>query len=63
MYATFDRLNREGLTILLAEQSIEMALAAANYAYVLQVGRNALSGPAHKLADDPQVQRTYLGIG
>lgn len=63
MYATFDHLNREGLTILLAEQSVEMALAAANYAYVLQVGRNALSGPAHKLADDPQVQRTYLGMG
>jgi branched-chain amino acid transport system ATP-binding protein len=63
MYDTFDRLNREGLTILLAEQSIEMALAAANYAYVLQVGRNALSGPAHQLAHDPQVQRTYLGVG
>jgi branched-chain amino acid transport system ATP-binding protein len=63
MYDTFGRLHREGLTILLAEQSIEMALEAADYAYVLQVGRSVLSGPARQIARDPEVQRIYLGVG
>jgi len=61
MYDTFGRLHKEGLTILLAEQSIELALEVANYATVLQVGRSVLSGTAADLADDPQVQRAYLG--
>ena len=59
MYDTFKQLHAEGLTILLAEQSVELALEIAEYAYVLQVGRNALSGPARELAADPNV---YLGL-
>jgi branched-chain amino acid transport system ATP-binding protein len=63
MYDTLARLHREGLTLLLAEQSIDMALAVADYAYVLQVGKSVLSGPAEKIARDPEVQRIYLGVG
>jgi branched-chain amino acid transport system ATP-binding protein len=63
MYETFARLHREGLTILLAEQSIELALEVSDFATVLQVGRNVLSGTASSLANDPQVQRAYLGAG
>jgi branched-chain amino acid transport system ATP-binding protein len=62
MYDTLARLHREGLTILLAEQAIEMALEVADHAYVLQVGRSVLSGPARQIADDPEVQRIYLGV-
>jgi branched-chain amino acid transport system ATP-binding protein len=62
MYETLARLHREGLTILLAEQAIEMALEVADHAYVLQVGRSVLSGPARQIADDPEVQRIYLGV-
>ena len=62
MYDTFKQLHTEGLTILLAEQSVELALEIADHAYVLQVGRNALSGPARELAADPNVQRVYLGL-
>jgi len=61
MYETFGRLHREGLTILLAEQSIELALEVSDFATVLQVGRSVLSGTAAALADDPQVQKAYLG--
>ena len=39
MYETFGRLHREGLTILLAEQSIELALEVSDFATVLQVGQ------------------------
>ena len=60
---TFGRLHREGLTILLAEQSIELALEVSDFATVLQVGKSVLSGTAAALAQDPQVQRAYLGTG
>jgi branched-chain amino acid transport system ATP-binding protein len=63
LYDTLSRLHAEGLTLLLAEQSIEMALEVADHAYVLQVGRSVLSGPARQIADDPEVQRIYLGLG
>jgi branched-chain amino acid transport system ATP-binding protein len=63
MYETFGRLHSEGLTILLAEQSIELALEVSDFATVLQVGRSVLSGTAASLAEDPQVQRAYLGGG
>jgi len=61
MYETFTRLHREGLTILLAEQSIELALEVSDFATVLQVGKSVLSGTAAALAQDPQVQHAYLG--
>jgi branched-chain amino acid transport system ATP-binding protein len=62
MYETFLRLHKEGLTILLAEQSVDLALEVADRAYVLQVGRSVLSGRASELANNPDVQRIYLGI-
>jgi branched-chain amino acid transport system ATP-binding protein len=61
MYETFGRLHSAGLTILLAEQSIELALEVADFATVLQVGKSVLSGTAAALAQDPQVQHAYLG--
>jgi branched-chain amino acid transport system ATP-binding protein len=63
MYETFLRLHKEGLTVLLAEQSVDLALEVASYAYVLQVGRSVLSGPAREMLNNPDVQRIYLGVG
>jgi branched-chain amino acid transport system ATP-binding protein len=63
MYETFARLHGEGLTILLAEQSVELALEVSDFATVLQVGRSVLTGTAAALAVDPQVQHAYLGTG
>jgi branched-chain amino acid transport system ATP-binding protein len=62
MYATLERLRNEGLTLLLAEQAVELALEVADYAYVLQTGRTVLQGKAADLADDRDVQRIYLGL-
>jgi branched-chain amino acid transport system ATP-binding protein len=62
LYETLHRLRREGLTLLLAEQSVPLALEIADYAYVLQTGRTVLEGPTEQLENDPQVQRIYLGI-
>jgi branched-chain amino acid transport system ATP-binding protein len=63
MYETFLGLHKEGLTVLLAEQSVDLALEVASYAYVLQVGRSVLRGPARELLNNPDVQRIYLGVG
>jgi branched-chain amino acid transport system ATP-binding protein len=62
LYETLAKLHREGLTLLLAEQSIPLALRMADYAYVLQTGRIALEGLANELERNEQVRQIYLGI-
>ena len=62
LYETLHRLHQEGLTLLLAEQSIPLALEIADYAYVLQTGRTVLEGKAADLENDEQVQEIYLGV-
>jgi branched-chain amino acid transport system ATP-binding protein len=62
VYETLGRLHKDGLTVLLAEQSVELALEVSDRAYVLQVGRTVMSGPSSELADNPEVQRVYLGV-
>ncbi len=53
---------KEGLTLLLAEQTVPLALDIADYGYVLQTGRTVLEGAARELEADKQVQKIYLGI-
>ena len=62
LYETLVRLRQSGLTLLLAEQSVELALEVSDYAYVLQTGRTILEGPSDRLAENPDVQRIYLGL-
>jgi len=57
MYDAFAALHKDGQTILLAEQSVDLALEAAQHAYVLQVGRTVLQGPAQEMAHNPDVQK------
>ena len=62
LYETLAQLHKNGLTLLLAEQSVELALEISQHAYVLQTGKTVLDGPAAALAQDPEVQRIYLGL-
>lgn len=62
MYDAFAALHKDGQTILLAEQSVDLALEAAQHAYVLQVGRTVLQGPAQEMMHNPEVQKVYLGV-
>jgi branched-chain amino acid transport system ATP-binding protein len=55
------RLQREGLTILLVEQNVGVALRAASTALVLRDGQVALEGRTEELVDNPDVVRAYLG--
>ncbi|HEV7133796.1 MAG TPA: ABC transporter ATP-binding protein [Gaiellaceae bacterium] len=54
-------LNDEGLTVLVVEQNAHIALQLAQTAYVLEVGRVALSGPSAELREHESVRRSYLG--
>lgn len=55
-------LNGLGKTILLVEQNASRALEIAHRAYVLEVGRITLSGPAMELQENEHVRRAYLGM-
>nr|WP_255595294.1 ABC transporter ATP-binding protein [Achromobacter sp. ACM05] len=56
------RLNREqGITILLVEQNVKLALSVSSHAYILENGEIALDGESAALASDEGVQRAYLG--
>jgi branched-chain amino acid transport system ATP-binding protein len=62
MFALIQRINREGLAILLVEQNVVQSLAIAHRGYVLENGVIALAGAAAELADNPGLKRSYLGV-
>jgi branched-chain amino acid transport system ATP-binding protein len=54
-------INRQGTSIFMVEQNANMALAIADYGYVLQTGEVVLHGTAKSLRDNEMVQQAYLG--
>ncbi len=54
-------INRQGTSVLLVEQNATMALRVADAAFVLDVGKVSLSGPADELSRSDEVQKLYLG--
>jgi branched-chain amino acid transport system ATP-binding protein len=56
------RLKREGLTILLAEQGVEFSLSLADRVYVLEKGAVRHSGPAAQLREDVQLRNALLAL-
>lgn len=55
------RICREGMTLLLVEQNVRMALLLSNYAYVIRDGVVHIEGPSEKLIGDDNVRLSYLG--
>ncbi len=60
-FEIIQKINDEGVTILLVEQNAQMALSIADRGYVLETGTVALSGDADDLMENPEVQAAYLG--
>jgi len=54
-------LRRRGLSMLLVEQNVNLALGLSDHAYLLETGRLALSGPSKELRKHEAVRRSYLG--
>jgi branched-chain amino acid transport system ATP-binding protein len=51
-----------GLTILLVEQNVHLALALSDYTYVIAEGRPVVAGPSAEVAGMPQIRQAYLGL-
>ncbi len=62
LFEVLRKLKDEGLTMLLVEQNVHMALAVSDYAFVLSEGRTTLEGEAGALARNAEVRKAYLGI-
>jgi branched-chain amino acid transport system ATP-binding protein len=56
-------LKATGVSILLVEQNARAALQVADYAYVMELGEITAKGPASRLAADPRIVESYLGLG
>jgi branched-chain amino acid transport system ATP-binding protein len=62
LFQLIDRLNRDGLSILLVEQNTHMALQSAHRGYVLELGDTVLQGTPAQLAEEEQkLEAAYLG--
>ena len=61
-YRAFGVLRGEGLTIVVAEQQVPLALRLVDRGYVIQDGRIAMDGTAAELRNNAEVRRAYLGI-
>jgi branched-chain amino acid transport system ATP-binding protein len=62
LFEILQRLKDSGLTMLLVEQNIQMALAVSEYAYVLSEGRVEIEGEAAQVRQMEQVREAYLGV-
>ncbi|RVD66650.1 MULTISPECIES: ABC transporter ATP-binding protein [Mesorhizobium] len=61
IFSALAELKRQGMTMLLVEQNITLALDLADRAYVLRTGQVALSGRSAELRDSERVAQAYLG--
>jgi branched-chain amino acid transport system ATP-binding protein len=62
LFQILQKLKEQGLTLLLVEQNVQMALAVSDYGYVLSHGKVELQGPSQELAHNEHVRSAYLGL-
>jgi len=62
VFETIQKINGEGVTILLVEQNVNLALAISNRGYVMETGRIVISGSGKELLADDHVKTAYLGF-
>jgi branched-chain amino acid transport system ATP-binding protein len=62
LFKILGKINREDkVTILVVEQNAQLALELADQAYVIETGRIVMAGPAKEVANNEDVQKSYLG--
>jgi branched-chain amino acid transport system ATP-binding protein len=62
LFESLVQLKKHGLTMLLVEQNVAMALGVSDYAYVLSQGRVTLEGESRQLLKNDDIRKTYLGM-
>jgi branched-chain amino acid transport system ATP-binding protein len=63
LYRNLSLLKSAGLTLIVTEQQVALALALTDRAYVLEQGAIRMSGRSAELAGDPGIRKAYLGLG
>jgi branched-chain amino acid transport system ATP-binding protein len=63
IFEIIEKLNKDGITILLVEQNANLALSIANRGYVLETGEIKLTGSGRELLANEDVRKAYLGEG
>jgi len=61
IFRTVHRITRDGMTVLMVEQNVRMALLLATYGYVIKDGVIHIEGPADTMIHDDNVRLSYLG--
>ncbi len=61
IFAIINRISQTGVTILIVEQNVRMALILAQYAYVIRDGKILIEGAARELINDENVKESFLG--
>jgi branched-chain amino acid transport system ATP-binding protein len=62
LFLTLGKLRKEGLTIVLVEQNVHLALAMSDYTYVVSEGRIKIQGASDEVAKMDEVRKAYLGL-
>ncbi len=62
LFESLKALRALGITLLLVEQNVQMALAISDYGYVLAEGKVELQGPARELIKNEHIRTAYLGL-
>jgi branched-chain amino acid transport system ATP-binding protein len=62
LFESLKMLKEAGITLLLVEQNVHMALAVSDYGFVLAQGKTELEGPARELIKNEHVREAYLGL-
>jgi len=62
MFAAIRRINAEGISVLMVEQNVVMAMGVSTRAYVLEEGRIAAEGEPDEMMARPEIRRAYLGL-
>ncbi|MGA9643966.1 MAG: ABC transporter ATP-binding protein [Terriglobales bacterium] len=62
LFLTLSSLRKEGLTVVLVEQNVHLALAISDYTYVFAEGRISIRGDSDDVARMDEVRRAYLGL-
>ncbi len=62
LFLTLKTLKEQGITIILVEQNVHLALAVSDYTYVFAEGRVPIQGESQQVASMDEVRKAYLGM-
>jgi len=62
LFALIERINKQGIALLLVEQNVVQSLEVAHRAYILENGNVVMNGASDQLRNDPNLKRAYLGL-